>query len=61
MRDYLSLPADRRLPDGWLVNQDNVVVAPPMTGQASLEYIQSVWQAEVAGAVERTRMSPRGG
>ena len=24
MRDYLPLPADRRLPDAWLVNIDNV-------------------------------------
>ena len=32
VRDYLPLPADRRLPDGWLVNIDNVPVAPPLTG-----------------------------
>ena len=61
VRDYLPLPADRRLPDGWLVNLDNVPVAPPLTGQARLEYIQSVWQAEVVGAVteeERSNLPP---
>ena len=28
VRDYLTLPTDRRLADGWLANQDNVPVAP---------------------------------
>ena len=51
MHDYLQVPAGRRLPDSWLVNVDNVPIAPPLTGQARLEYIQSLWQAEVAGAV----------
>ena len=32
VRDYLPLPADRRLPDGRLVNIDNVPVASPHTG-----------------------------
>ena len=61
MHDYLPLPADRRLPDGWLVNLDNVPVAPPLTGQARMEYIQSVWQAEAAGIVteeERSSLPP---
>ena len=38
-RDYLPLLADSRLSDGWLVNLDNVPVAPPLTEQARLEYI----------------------
>ena len=61
VRDYLPLPADRRMPDGWLVNLDNVPVALPLTGQARLEYIQSMWQTDVAGAVteeERSQVPP---
>ena len=61
VRDYLPLPADRSLPDGWLVNLDNVPVAPPLTGQARLEYIQSMWQADVTGVVteeERSHVPP---
>ena len=42
VRYYLPLPADHRLPDGWLLNLYNVPVAPPLTGQARLEYIQSL-------------------
>ena len=34
-----AITADRSLSDGWLVNLDNVPVAPPLTGQARLEYI----------------------
>ena len=58
---HIPLLVDRRMPSGWLVNLDNVPVAPPLTGQARLEYIQSVWQAEVVGAVteeERSNLSP---
>ena len=61
MRDYLPLPADRRLPDGWLVNIDNVPVAPPLTGQARLDYIRAMWDSDAAGAVteeERSRVPP---
>ena len=60
VRDYLPLPADRRLPDGWLVNLDNVPVAPPLTGKTRLEYIQSLWQAEIDALTEeeRSRLPP---
>ena len=54
VRAFLPLPADRRLPDGWLVNIDNVPVAPPLTGQA-------MWDSDAAGAVteeERSRVPP---
>ena len=45
------MPTDRRLPAGWLPNMDNVLVAPPLGGQARLDYIQTLWQAEVDGVV----------
>ena len=51
VRDYLPLPADRRLPDGWLVNIDNVSVTPPLTGQARLDYIRAMWDSDAADAV----------
>ena len=59
--DYLPLPADRRLPDGWLVNIDNVPVAPPLTGQARLDYIRVMWDSNAVGVVteeERSRLPP---
>ena len=45
VHDYLPLSADRSLPDGWLVNMDNVPVAPPLTGQAWLDYILAMWDS----------------
>ena len=51
-RNYISAPSDRRLPDGWMPNVDNVQVAPPLTGKARLDYIRSVWQADADGATE---------
>ena len=54
-------PADRRLPDCWMVNLDNVPVAPPLTGQARLDYIRAMWDSDAAGAVteeERSHVPP---
>ena len=28
-RNYIPAPSDRRLPDGWMPNMDNVPIAPP--------------------------------
>ena len=50
VRDYPPLPADRRLPDGWLVNIDNVPVAPPLTGQARLDYIRTMWDSDAVSS-----------
>ena len=61
MRAYLPLPADRRLPDVWLVNLDNVPVAPPLTGQTRLDYIRAMWDSDAVGTVteeERSHVPP---
>ena len=43
-----------------MVNLDNVPVAPPLTGQARLDYIRAMWDSDVAGATEdeRSRLPP---
>ena len=48
MLDYRPVPADRHLPAYWLTNVDNVPIAPPVIGQARLDYIQMLRQAELA-------------
>ena len=61
VRDYHPVPADRRLPNGWLVNIDNVPVAPPLTDQARLDYIRVMWDSDATGTVteeERSRVPP---
>ena len=55
------MSADRRLPYGLQSNVDNIPVAPPLTGQARLDYITALWQPEVDGAVteeERSHLPP---
>ena len=39
------------MPAGWVPNIVNGLVAPPFTGKVRLDYVQMVWQAEVAQAV----------
>ena len=61
VRDYLPLPADRRLPNDWLVNLDTIPVAPPLTGQVRLDYIRAMWDSDAASAVteeERSHVPP---
>ena len=53
--NYIPASSDRRMPDGWMPNVDNVPVAPPLTGQARLDYIRSLWQADADGATEDER------
>ena len=55
LENYLPVPADRCLPDGWLTNMDNVPVAPRLAGQARLDYSTALWQTEVDGATEEER------
>ena len=59
--NYLPISDDRLLLDGWQSNMDNVPVAPSLTGQARLDYITAIWQAEVDGEVtgdERSNLPP---
>ena len=47
------------MPAGWVPNMINGPVAPPLTGQVRLNYVQTVWQVEVAQAMteeERRRL-----
>ena len=55
LENYLPVPPSRRLPDRWHTNLDNVPVAPPLVGQARLDYITALWQSEVDGATEEER------
>ena len=55
LENYLPVPPGRRLPDGWHTNLDNVPVAPPLTGQARLDYITVLWQTEVDGVTKEGR------
>ena len=48
------------MPAGWVPNIVNGPVAPPVTGQVRLDYVQTVWQAEAqAMTVEDHRRLPQ--